>query len=340
MEPIGSGTLGTLFGNGISWVKDSYSKWPAMHLHEIGHNLNLHHAGLGDNEYADKSSAMGYCCAPRCYHFVHSWQLGFASYKAEIDISTLEAASTSTSVSLPELGRTKECGLKMTRGDGKTLVVSYRGRGGFDSLLSRGPDGGFGLSRWSNSVHVHLWPGSKKTDHIQTDLVLEAKPGDTMAIPDTSLKLTFKFRSDNAAEVLLCKNDNQMGNAAASECTADTTTPTQPPPTPRTTSTTPAPTPTTTPELPPCPLCGKRKSVKNRCNANRWKNQCHNSYVQRNTNENIVIECTWRKWNKKCKNGGSIWLGNGGICGTAPFEEETVCGRRLSAPGANQMILI
>ncbi|GFH44784.1 hypothetical protein CTEN210_01258 [Chaetoceros tenuissimus] len=51
-------------------------------LHEIGHNLNLHHSGKAGNEYADESGAMGYSIkrpgSPQmCFNAAKSWQLGW-----------------------------------------------------------------------------------------------------------------------------------------------------------------------------------------------------------------------------------------------------------------------
>jgi len=194
-----------------------------MHLHEIGHNMKLHHAGqYKGEEYNDASSAMGYCCSTRCFNFIHSWQLGFAEYTANSDlsVSTLEAASTSivTSVILPELGSNHASGVKMSMSNGKSLVLSYRGNGGFDTILS---------THWSGQVHVHMWEGSKQTDSQITHLMVQARPGDTHAIPETSLKLSVQSRvTSNTAEVLVCKNDNSKNSdSTLTECQGTSTGP-------------------------------------------------------------------------------------------------------------------
>jgi hypothetical protein len=49
-------------------------------MHEIGHNLNLAHAGEGSQQYANQSGMMGYSSSSdddpkRCFNAAKSWQL-------------------------------------------------------------------------------------------------------------------------------------------------------------------------------------------------------------------------------------------------------------------------
>jgi len=50
-------------------------------MHEVGHNINLHHSGEGANEYADQTGVMGFSYADDdqriCYNAAKNWQLGW-----------------------------------------------------------------------------------------------------------------------------------------------------------------------------------------------------------------------------------------------------------------------
>eukprot|EP00957_Ditylum_brightwellii_P170477 12976524-Ditylum_brightwellii.AAC.1 len=55
-------------------------------MHEIGHNLGLHHANEGSSAYEDQSGMMGYSYdvhdAPMmCFNAAKTWQLGWYSNK-------------------------------------------------------------------------------------------------------------------------------------------------------------------------------------------------------------------------------------------------------------------
>merc|ERR1719150_581566 len=110
-----------------------------MHLHEIGHNMYLHHSGIGDFEYGDVSSAMGYCCATRCYHFIHSWQLGWATFKHELQTLDITSRPTAFQLELPAVGLSAASGVKLTPSQPASYhyVLSYRGDAGLDDYLFR-----------------------------------------------------------------------------------------------------------------------------------------------------------------------------------------------------------
>jgi hypothetical protein len=57
--------------------------------HELGHNLFLDHAGEGVDEYADFTSAMGYCCSDRCYNSPQQYQLGWTKPVADLRSASL-----------------------------------------------------------------------------------------------------------------------------------------------------------------------------------------------------------------------------------------------------------
>lgn len=55
----------------ISVYNDNWCLSLSGQMHELGHNLNLHHSGEGDEEYGDKSGMMvrveGRLCDVKCY---------------------------------------------------------------------------------------------------------------------------------------------------------------------------------------------------------------------------------------------------------------------------------
>ena len=78
----GMGNTGCSGSYCYSWIPHSYADKVQDYLHEIGHNLNLAHAGdltqSGSGaEYGDMSCAMGFCCSIRCYNAPHAWELGW-----------------------------------------------------------------------------------------------------------------------------------------------------------------------------------------------------------------------------------------------------------------------
>lgn len=89
-------------GSGRSWYVNrpngGGSDWTTRtdtHLHELGHNAGMHHAGVGTNEYADTSCLMGYAStAMKGFNPAHQWYLGF--YKDQT--YTLDQAVTSSAL--------------------------------------------------------------------------------------------------------------------------------------------------------------------------------------------------------------------------------------------------
>ena len=49
------------------WISNNQAVYPDTYMHELGHNLGLNHAKYNSDAYGDWSSAMGFCCEPRCY---------------------------------------------------------------------------------------------------------------------------------------------------------------------------------------------------------------------------------------------------------------------------------
>ncbi|KAI2496202.1 Gametolysin peptidase M11 [Fragilaria crotonensis] len=68
----------------MSVYNDKWCQYPSSSMHELGHNLNLHHSGEGSNEYDDQSGLMGYSynsddTPSMCFNGAKTWQLGWHS---------------------------------------------------------------------------------------------------------------------------------------------------------------------------------------------------------------------------------------------------------------------
>lgn len=66
-----------ILGGTNMWILNAYYKSPELLAHEIGHNLNLKHAGTSFDEYGDSSCAMGACCSTVCFNAPHLDILGW-----------------------------------------------------------------------------------------------------------------------------------------------------------------------------------------------------------------------------------------------------------------------
>ncbi|KAI2492997.1 Gametolysin peptidase M11 [Fragilaria crotonensis] len=84
---IPPGTVGSWISSAPPnhWMSSYNGKWcrfPSAHIHELGHNMNLHHSGEGSDEYGDESGHMGYSYEQddgpvKCYNGAKTWQLGW-----------------------------------------------------------------------------------------------------------------------------------------------------------------------------------------------------------------------------------------------------------------------
>jgi len=93
----------TLSGGSSNWIAWAYVNWylsaykgmwcsyPSSQMHEIGHNINFAHSGVGSNEYADGSCMLGYSYSSdegpvMCFAAPKYYQLGWLSDR-HVDIS-------------------------------------------------------------------------------------------------------------------------------------------------------------------------------------------------------------------------------------------------------------
>ena len=93
LPPGTNGPIGYAYLNDRVSVYNEYTRggqsksWctaVSIQMHEIGHNLNLYHSGVGGDQYADTSGVMGYSTAnddaPKsCFNALKEFQLGWFS---------------------------------------------------------------------------------------------------------------------------------------------------------------------------------------------------------------------------------------------------------------------
>jgi hypothetical protein len=121
--PCGWSGLGTL-GWGSTWVKTC--GYGSVFTHEIGHNLNMHHAGTPGAEYGDGSDVMGSGYAP--VNAMHSIQRGWTPSANVIDVKS-SGVYKITALESDPLTATSPQVLKIFKEDtGQTYYFSLRQR--------------------------------------------------------------------------------------------------------------------------------------------------------------------------------------------------------------------
>jgi hypothetical protein len=75
-------------GGGSSYYHNDSISNILIQMHEVGHNLGLHHAGYGSEEYGDPSGYMGYSAVSdnaysrMCYNAANNYQLGWYAQRS------------------------------------------------------------------------------------------------------------------------------------------------------------------------------------------------------------------------------------------------------------------
>merc|ERR1712176_424018 len=91
-------------GRWDSYYNDSYCQSLVVQMHEVGHNIRLHHSGEYDGgafneEYGDFSGMMGGVrnrAAAKCFNPAKNWQLGwYPNKEVEVNPATLTDKATS-----------------------------------------------------------------------------------------------------------------------------------------------------------------------------------------------------------------------------------------------------
>jgi hypothetical protein len=152
-------------GGWLSVYNNQWCNYPSVQVHEIGHNLNLAHAGEGSSEYADQTGMMGFSYSEddtkMCYNPANSWQLGWYSLRR-------------TSVDFSNGGsfRGKLIGVdnyEHTGSSDKYVNVKVSGSSSaVDVFVGFNLDAGInsGTKEGSNQVTVHTQEGSGKSDLV------------------------------------------------------------------------------------------------------------------------------------------------------------------------------
>ena len=89
LGPVDKGPDGLQYVSSMVWIQGESSSSVMAYMHELGHNLYLHHANDSKGcEYCDYSSLMGGCCALRCFNAPNNWQLGWGQPLAVLNSAT------------------------------------------------------------------------------------------------------------------------------------------------------------------------------------------------------------------------------------------------------------
>ena len=140
-----------------SWIAEPQSMM--VYAHELGHNLNMAHAGTDPEndgvmnvEYGDSSDPMGSSRSVHNFNGAHSHQLGWLSTFA----NAYQSVTTSGTYNLAPIGTPPDgslpqalCIAKPDSGD--YYYLTYRQPTGFDSSLS---------STYTRGVNIHRYKGS------------------------------------------------------------------------------------------------------------------------------------------------------------------------------------
>jgi hypothetical protein len=142
--PCGWSGLGTL-GWGSTWVKTC--NYGSVFAHEIGHNLNMHHAGTPGAEYGDSSDVMGSGYAP--VNSIHSVQRGWTPSANVLEVKSNGIYRITALESDP-----------LTATSPQVLRIFKEDTGGFYNLSLRQRIGMFGSryisTTFADRLSVHL----------------------------------------------------------------------------------------------------------------------------------------------------------------------------------------
>jgi len=142
-----------------SFYNDNWCMSVSVHMHEVGHNLGLHHSGvMGGSEYADKTGAMGYSYEKddgpnMCFNAPKSYQLGWYP-GAMVTVDPLSLPGGSQDFKLNGVSDYDEIGdgivtLRLeydgTKLNGKDWYIGYNRRDGINSGTQAEP----------NKVHIY-----------------------------------------------------------------------------------------------------------------------------------------------------------------------------------------
>ena len=160
--------------------------------HEFGHNLNLGHAGVGTNQYADYSSFMGYSLSNgvRALDGAHHWQTGWDQNINAQSVQTIQSSETyevaplmevTPSASAPSIYR-----IDVATGD--PYFLSARVSQGYDTDLASLNSAALA------GVNIHRYAGA---GYGQTDRVAQLTNGESYTDTQNSLTISQLSRAED-----------------------------------------------------------------------------------------------------------------------------------------------
>ena len=202
----GMGNTGCSGSYCYSWIPHSYADKVQDYLHEIGHNLNLAHAGdltqSGSGaEYGDMSCAMGFCCSIRCYNAPHAWELGWLD-AIELDSATIDGSSSPiilNSMSTTKINATIAIDTT-TWGGTDTYWIQYKTSHSYDQYMS---------SSWRNNVQIKRW---NRGSYERSDHLIRLNTGDSWSDPTNEITINVVSTDATAATITIDRGP---------ECTTD-----------------------------------------------------------------------------------------------------------------------
>jgi hypothetical protein len=188
-----------------SWYYSSYGLETNTIMHELGHNLGLHHSSTFYDEYGDGSCAMGGCCGNRCYSVPQSWRLGLTFPMVVYNQSNFVPGSIySHTIPAHLVTETNFIHIindwNITSSDVRSYAISYRIGIGYDVNLAAG---------YKNKVYIHRVRRSSYLDG-RVFLLAVMSQGTTHNIVNESISVTFIGTSQDgkSANIMLCRYNN------------------------------------------------------------------------------------------------------------------------------------
>uniref|UniRef100_A0A7S4EL53 Peptidase M11 gametolysin domain-containing protein n=2 Tax=Pseudo-nitzschia australis TaxID=44445 RepID=A0A7S4EL53_9STRA len=221
-----------------SWYKGPWCQSVSLQMHEVGHNFNMEHSGLGNDRYGDESGIMGYSFdeddTPRmCFNPAKNYQLGWYSLQ-QVSINPLEYIGNPQTYVLNGINEYD------TNGNNNNKIVLRLEQDG-DTNIETGIDFYVGYNH-ANGINVGTRGSQNKVVVLQkngggpfgrgTSLLLASlSPGDSYVIPNlngSSVVITFQSVTSDLkdATIKVTVNEDPIPTQAPSVSPPTTTIPT------------------------------------------------------------------------------------------------------------------
>eukprot|EP00980_Cylindrotheca_fusiformis_P015406 scaffold4335_cov119-Cylindrotheca_fusiformis.AAC.9 len=194
-----------------AWMNDHRSVYNDIHcshvsaqMHELGHNLNMAHSGMGDNEYADKSGMMGYSYAQddipfMCFNAAKSWQLGWYADKA-VTILPLAQGMNEYSGRLAALA-------DYPTADTNVLIKIQQTRSPWAFFMNYNAAKGMNVDTMDGRNKIMITMKDTRNEGNQSRLIASLEPGEKLSInsfngiKSETLHVKFASLTDDVADV-------------------------------------------------------------------------------------------------------------------------------------------